>query len=267
MHELQDKVVVITGASEGIGRALALAMAPLGCHLVVCARNPERLNSLVDQIVASGGKATAFAMDVTDRLSCSDLVTLCEVELGRLDILVHNAGMTMWSRFDQLAELDVIETLMKVNYLAPVRLTRIALPALKAVKGQIVVVSSLAGLTGVPERSGYCASKHAVSGFFDALRIELEPDGVAVTQIYPDFVKSEIHKRALDSKGQPMGDSPMQADKIMTAEQCAALMVPAIVDRRRDLLTSRRGKLGKLLKIIWPSMLDRIARKAINQRR
>ncbi|MCL2914677.1 SDR family oxidoreductase [Shewanella corallii] len=267
MHELQDKVVVITGASEGIGRALAKAMAPLGCHLVLCARNSERLDSLMNEIKHSGGQATAFVMDVTDRLGCADLVTLCEVELGSLDILIHNAGMTMWSRFDQLSDLGVMEKLVRVNYLAPMQLTKLALPALKRVKGQIVVVSSLAGLTGVPERSGYCASKHAVSGFFDSLRIELAQDGVAVTQIYPDFVKSEIHKRALDAKGEPLGTSPMQVDKLMTAEQCAALMVPAIVSRRRELLTSGRGKLGKWLRIFWPGMLDKIALKAIQQRK
>ena len=267
MHDLNDKVVVITGASEGIGRALAKAMAPLGCHLVLCARNSERLDSLVNEIRASSGKATAFVMDVTNKLSCTDLVTLCEVELGGLDILIHNAGITMWSRFDQLTDLDVLGQLMNVNYLAPAQLTKIALPVLKAAKGQIVVVSSLAGLTGVPERSGYCASKHALSGFFDALRIELAGSGVSVTQIYPDFVQSEIHKRALDAHGQPLSDSPMQVDKIMTAEQCAALMVPAILGRRRELITSARGKIGKWLKLIWPSLLDRIAIKAISERK
>ena len=267
MTNLKNKVVVITGASEGIGRALAREMAPLGCHLVLCARNQERLQSLVEEITALGGVASAFAMDITDRLSCTDLVTLCEVELGRLDILIHNAGITMWSRFDQLADMDVMERLIRVNYLAPVQLTKLALPALKASKGQLVVVSSLAGLTGVPERSGYCASKHAVTGFFDSLRIELAADQVSVTQIYPDFVLSEIHKRALDARGNPLGNSPMQQDKLMTAQQCAQLMVPAILSRQRDLLTSRRGKLGKWLKILWPTMLDRIAMKAIEQRK
>ncbi|MGI2261385.1 SDR family oxidoreductase [Shewanella sp. GXUN23E] len=267
MADLKDKVVVITGASEGIGRALALEMAPLGCHLVLCARNQERLQSLVAEIHAQGGVATAFAMDITDRLSCTDLVTLCEVELGRLDILIHNAGITMWSRFDQLADLEVMEKLIRVNYLAPVQLTKLALPALKTARGQIVVVSSLAGLTGVPERSGYCASKHAVTGFFDSLRIELAAHGVAITQIYPDFVLSEIHKRALDARGNPLGHSPMQQDKLMTAQQCAHLMVPAILARRRDLLTSTRGRLGKWLKMLWPAMLDWVAMKAITQRK
>ncbi|MCF1426754.1 MAG: SDR family oxidoreductase [Shewanella sp.] len=267
MANLKNKVVVITGASEGIGRALAREMAPLGCHLVLCARNQARLQSLVEEITALGGMASSFAMDITDKQSCTDLVTLCEVELGRLDIVIYNAGISMWSRFDQLADMDVMERLIRVNYLAPVQLTILALPALKASKGQLVVVSSLAGLTGVPERSGYCASKHAVTGFFDSLRIELAADQVSVTQIYPDFVLSEIHKRALDAQGNPLGNSPMQQDKLMTAQQCAQLMVPAILSRQRDLLTSTRGKLGKWLKILWPSMLDRIAIKAIEQRK
>jgi short-subunit dehydrogenase len=153
-----------------------------------------------------------------------------------------------------------------VNYLAPVRLTALALPHLKESKGLLVAVASLAGLTGVPERSGYAASKHALIGFCDSLRIELAGSGVDVCVIAPDFVASEIHKRAIGPDGEPLGESPMQQAKIMTAEACAARIVRAIDKRERQVLMSTRGKLGRWLKLLAPSLIDRIAARAIRER-
>ena len=140
---------------------------------------------------------------------------------GGIDVVIHNAGITMWSRFDALQDLSIFERIMEVNYLAPVRLTALSLPHLKQSKGLLVAVASLAGLTGVPERSGYAASKHAMIGFFDSLRIELRGSGVDVSVVAPDFVVSEIHKRAIGPDGEPLGESPMMQAKIMTAEDCA----------------------------------------------
>ncbi|MCG9748685.1 SDR family oxidoreductase [Shewanella sp. Isolate8] len=264
MQTLANKVVIITGASEGIGRALAKAMAPLGCRLVLTARSQARLHSLQQELssIASVPPLVVPA-DVTDADACQGLIDTCVAHFGRLDILVNNAGMTMWSRFEDLEDLAILERVMRVNYLAPAMLTHYSLPYLKASRGQIVVVASVAGLTGVPTRSGYSASKHAVMGFFDSLRIELAEHDVAVTHICPDFVVSEIHKRALDGKGKPLGKSPMQEAKIITAEQCAQMMLPAIVGRKRLLITSLRGRLGRWFKIVAPGLIDKIARKAI----
>jgi short-subunit dehydrogenase len=153
-----------------------------------------------------------------------------------------------------------------VNYLAPVRLTALALPHLKQSKGLLVAVASLAGLTGVPERSGYAASKHALIGFFDSLRIELAGSGVEVSVVAPDFVISEIHKRAIGPNGEPLGESPMVKSKIMTAEECAARIAKAIDRRERQVLMSVRGKLGRWLKLVAPGVIDRIAAKAIRER-
>lgn len=275
MEGLQDKVVVITGASEGIGRALALALAQSGARLVLSARNEARLGSLADEIaqlsdsvqqvqpVDSVPSPLVFAADVTHPAQCEALIQATIAHYGRLDILINNAGMTMWSRFDALSQLGVLDEVMRVNYLGPAYLTHAALPYLKASHGQIVVVASVAGLTGVPTRSGYAASKHAVIGFFDSLRIELAEDGVAVTVICPDFVVSQIHKRALDGEGKPLGVSPMQESKILTAEACAQMMLPVIARRGRLLITSLRGRLGRWLKLIAPGLIDRIARRAI----
>jgi short-subunit dehydrogenase len=153
-----------------------------------------------------------------------------------------------------------------VNYLAPVRLTSLALPHLKASKGLMVAVSSLAGLTGVPERTAYSGSKHALIGFCDSLRIELAGSGVDVTVVAPDFVVTETHKRAMGPDGQPLGESPMVQSKIMTADQCAARIVKAIDKRERLVIMSARGRLGRWLKLLAPGVIDRIAAKAIRER-
>ncbi|MCL1049686.1 SDR family oxidoreductase [Shewanella abyssi] len=263
MVSFKDKVIIVTGASEGIGRALAIALAPLGCQLVISARNQQRLTSLASEITALGQPPLVFAADLAQQPQCQGLIEVCIARFGRLDILINNAGMTMWSRFDELSDLSVLSKIMQLNYLAPAYLSHAAIPHLKKTQGQIVAVASITGMTGVPTRSGYAASKHAVIGFFDSLRIELSDDNVAVTVICPDFVVTQTHKRALDAQGKPLGDTPMQESKIMTADRCAQLMLPAIAQRKRLLITSFRGRIGRFFKIIAPGLIDYIARKAI----
>jgi len=172
----------------------------------------------------------------------------------------------MWGRFDEMQDLAIYERMMQVNYLGAVYLTHAALPALKASKGSIATVASLAGLTGVPCRTGYAASKHAIIGFFDSLRIELNNEGIDITVICPDFVVTETHKRAIGTDGQPLGNTPMQESQLMTAEQCAQLCLNAISGRQRLLITSLRGRLGRWFKLLMPSLIDRIADRAIRNR-
>jgi short-subunit dehydrogenase len=266
MTDLKGIAIILTGASEGIGRALALALASRGARIALAARDRDRLETLAQECRARGGDARALPTDVTNQQDCEWLVDETVKAFGRIDVVVHNAGITMWSRFDALQDLSIFERVMEVNYLAPVRLTSLALPHLKRSKGLIVAVASLAGLTGVPERTGYAASKHAVIGFFDSLRIELRGSGVDVSIVAPDFVVSEIHKRAIGPDGEPLGASPMVQSKIMTAEDCAARIVRAIERRERLVLMSARGRFGRWLKLLAPSWIDRIAEKAIRER-
>ncbi|UCC14018.1 MAG: SDR family oxidoreductase [Gammaproteobacteria bacterium] len=266
MPAFTDNVVIITGASEGIGRALALALAPQGPKLVVSARSRERLESLVQECRSLGAEAIAVATDVTDEKQCRELIRKAVAAFGRIDTLVANAGATMWTRLDELEQEGVLESVMAVNYFGAAYCTRAALPYLKQTSGRIVAVASVAGLTGVPERTGYSASKHAMVGFFDSLRIELADSGVTVTVIAPDFVVSQIHRRAIGADGQPLGESPMQESKIMTAEECASLMVRAMEKRKRLLITSLRGRVGRWFKLFAPGLIDRIASRAIRQR-
>ncbi|MDQ1257483.1 MAG: family oxidoreductase [Candidatus Hydrogenedentes bacterium] len=267
MATFTDRVVVVTGASEGIGRALCLALAPQRPKLVLAARNEERLRTLADEVKALGAEALVTPADVTDEAACRSIVERAVDAFGAIDVLVNNAGGTMWTPFDEIQDLSMFERLMRLNLLSCVYCTHHALPHLKRSQGRIVGVASVAGLTGVPCRTAYAASKHAMIGFFDSLRIELRDSGVSVTVVAPDFVLSEIHRRALGSDGKPLGKSPMQEDRIMTAETCAALMVDAIERRQRMLITSGRGKLAHWLKLFSPGLVDRIAAKAIHDRK
>lgn len=267
MNDFRAKTIIVTGASEGIGRALCEVLASQGPNLVLAARNEARLNELKIAVEAKGAKALAVPTDVTSEAACKALVERAVEAYGGIDVLVNNAGGTMWTFFEEIEDLAIFERLMRLNYLSAVYCTYYALPYLKKGKGRLVGVSSVAGITGVPARTGYSASKHAMFGFFDSLRVELAETGVSVTMIAPDFVLSEIHRRALGSDGRPLGKSPMQESKIMTAEKCAELMVQAIARRERLLVTSARGKVGRWLKVFAPNLIDRVAAKAIRDRR
>lgn len=267
MAVFKDSVIIVTGASEGIGRALCRALAPQGPKLAIAARNEKRLIELTGELQTLGAQAIAVPTDVTDADACENLIMKTITQWGRIDVLVNNAGRTMWTYFEEITDLSIFEHLMRLNYMGSVYCTYYALPHLKATKGQIVAVSSVAGLNGVPTRTAYAASKHAMFGFFDSLRIELKDTGVTVTMIAPDFVLSEIHKRAMDGAGNPLGRSPLQAEGIMTSETCAALIAKAMEKRRRLLITSLRGRLGRWIKLLAPGLIDNIAAKAIQDRK
>jgi short-subunit dehydrogenase len=266
MSKFTGRTIVITGASEGIGRALACELAPDRPNLVLAARNPQRLEDAALACRALGAEVLAVPTDVAEEQACRALIARAVERFGGLDVLVNNAGITMWSRFDAVENLSAFEHIMRVNYLSGVYATAAALPHLKKSRGLIVAVASMAGLTGVPERTGYAASKHAQVGFFESLRIELEGSGVDVTLIAPDFVVSQIHRRALGADGKPLGASPMVEPRIMTSEQCARLIRGAMQRRQRLLVTSLRGKLGRVVKAFAPGLIDRIAARAIRMK-
>jgi len=261
------KVVIVTGASQGIGRALCLALAPQRPRLVLAARDAAALESAASACRDAGAETRVVPTDVSSETECRRLVAQTVAAFGGLDALVNNAGISMWARFDELQDLSIYETLMRVNYLSCVYLSHAALPHLKRSRGRIVTVASLAGVTGVPTRTGYAASKHAVFGFFDSLRIELAGSGVSVTLVAPDFVISEIHKRSLGPDGRPLAKSPMQEAKLMTAEECAAHIVRAMERRQRLAILSLRGRVGRFVRLVAPRLIDRIAARAVREGR
>jgi NAD(P)-dependent dehydrogenase (short-subunit alcohol dehydrogenase family) len=261
------QVVVVTGASSGIGRALCLEVASQKPRLVLAARDEAALAEVAAACRERGAEALVVPTDVASADDCRRLVERTIAAFGGIDTLILNAGFTMWARFDEVTDLDLYERLMRVNYLGCVHPTHHALPHLKRSRGRIVVVASVAGLTGVPTRTGYAASKHAVIGFFDSLRIELQDDGVSVTIVAPDFVLSEIHRRAIGADGQPLGKSPLRESRILSAEECARLILRAAERRERLRITSLRGRLGRWVRLVAPGLIDGIARRAIREGR
>ena len=257
------KVIVLTGASSGIGRALALALAEQRPRLVLAARDEARLAEVAAACQAKGADVLVVPTDVASQQACQKLIERSLERFKVIDVLVNNAGIGMIAAFDQVQDLTGYESLMKVNYLGCVYPTYYALPELKKSRGQIVVVASVAGLTGVPGRTAYSASKHAVVGFSESLRIELRSSGVDVTVVAPDYVLSELQRRALGPDGQPLGKSPLEESKIMTAEDCARRIVGAMQRRQRLLITSLRGRLGRWAKLVVPGLIDRIAQRAV----
>jgi short-subunit dehydrogenase len=218
MDAIAGRTIVITGASSGIGKALALELAARAPKLVLAARNVERLQQVASECQRRGAETLVMPADVSSRDDCRQLIERAAEQFSGIDILVNNAGLAMWCRFDELADLDVIERIMQVNYLGSVHCTHAALPYLKRSRGLIVAMASISGLLGAPLLSGYAASKHAMVGFFESLRIELKSTGVGVTIIAPDFVQSEILERAAGPDGRAIENSPLDQSKLLTAD-------------------------------------------------
>jgi short-subunit dehydrogenase len=263
MAAYAGKVVVVTGASQGIGKAFSLELATQRARMVLAARDEAALEAVAAECRARGAEALVVRTDVADEASCRALVEAAARRFGGIDLLVNNAGMGMLARFEDVTDLSLYERLMRVNYLGSVYPTFYALPHLKRSRGQIVAVSSLAGLAGVPMRTAYAATKHAQVGFFDSLRVELGGTGVDVTLVCPYWVRSEIRRRAVGPDGKTVVASPVREDEVMTAEECARLMVRAVERRQRMLVMTLKGKLGRWVKLVAPALVDRMAATAV----
>ena len=264
---MKNKVVVITGASKGIGAELARQLAAKGARLVLAARGAQELEEVAQQCRERGASVITVKADVSAERDCHAIMSGAALAYGGIDVLVNNAGMTMWARFEEVEDLSILERIMQVNYMGAVYCTRHALPWLRASSGVLVGISSLAGRTGVPTRTGYSASKHAMAGFFDSLRIELADSRVAVTMIYPGFVSTGIRENATGPDGKPILVSPVKEGEVMGVDECARIIVDAFGRRRREVVMTARGKIGLWLKLVAPSLIDRIARRAIERGR
>ena len=262
---VEGKTIVITGASAGIGQELAVQLAERGAQLVLAGRNKDALEQTRGQCMKAGAKAIAIATDVAQIESCRNLIDQTIKQCGRLDMLVNNAGISMLAPFDAISDLALFERIMAVNYLGAVYCTHFALPHLKKRRGLVVAISSLQGKTGFPNSTAYAASKHAMQGFFDSLRIELAGSGVDVLVVSPGPVATRIHTHRLGGDGKLSTDKSHSNEGGMAVAECARQIAVAIERRRRELVMTAAGKAGQWLKLIAPGWTDRLVARAVRR--
>jgi short-subunit dehydrogenase len=255
----KDHVVVITGASSGIGEALAGELADQGARLALAARRVDKLNALAAACEQRGAKALVLPTDVSDEGQCKHLIERTVAAYGRIDMLVNNAGFTVRAALGELPDLTPFKEVMGVNFMGSVYCTYWALPYLKQTRGRIVGVSSLGGKVPLALHAAYAASKCAMAGFFDTLRVELADAGVSVTVVYPDIVVTEFAANIRGTNGQRAGEEAAKAfytDTMMRADTCARIILRAAARRKRQVITSIRGKLGQWVMLIAPGIVD-----------
>jgi len=251
---MQNKVVIITGASSGIGKALAEKYATEGWNLVLAARRFEKLQEIQNQFPKVD--ILSVKTDVTIESDCKNLIDCTIEKFGRIDVLINNAGISMRALLEYV-DLQVIRKVMDVNFWGTVYCTKYALPYLLVSKGSLVGVISVGGYVGLPGRSGYSASKFAVRGFLDSVRIENRRSGLHVLIAAPGFTTSEIRKQALLADGSLQGATPRDESKMMSAEKCAYYIYRSVKWRRRKLILKFiEGKATVLVAKLWADLVD-----------
>ncbi|MBK9290418.1 MAG: SDR family oxidoreductase [Bacteroidetes bacterium] len=254
---MRNKVVLITGASSGIGKAMAVEAARRGARLAIMARNASALEETASRCRKLGAEVLVFAGDVSQEADCKAFAEKSAETFGRIDVLVNNAGISMRALFNDL-DLSVIRKVMDINFWGTVYCTKYALPYLLESRGTVAGISSIAGYKGLPGRTGYSASKFAMHGFLEALRIENLHRGLHVLIACPGFTASNIRNVALAADGSAQGESPRDEAKMMPAETVAVHVLDAIEKRRNSIVLTSQGKLTVWLNKFFPKLVDRL---------
>ncbi|HBS86168.1 MAG: short chain dehydrogenase [Bacteroidetes bacterium GWF2_38_335] len=255
---MKDKVIIITGASSGIGLACAKEFAQRGAKIVLSARRIEVLQEIKkNELDPNNFDSLIVQADVSVEQDCKNIIEKTVEKYGKVDVLINNAGISMRALFEDL-DLDVIRRLMDTNFWGTVYCTKYALPHLLKTKGSLVAVSSIAGFSGLPGRTGYSASKFAIHGFMETLRIENLKKGLHVLIAAPGFTASNIRKTALSKDGSAQGETPRNEEKMMSSETVAKHMAKAIIKRKRTMVLTPIGKITVTLKKFFPKMLDKM---------
>lgn len=260
MKELKNKKVWITGASGGIGEALAIELANRGARIILTARSEEKLNTVKAGLKGEGH--VVFPMDLLDTETISKKVAALLRQEGAIDMLINNAGVSQRSLAIDTA-LDVDRRIMELDYFAAVYLTKALLPKMAERKsGCIVTITSVAGKLGTPKRSAYCAAKHALHGFMDSLRAEVHQDNIEVVLVVPGSIRTNISRNALAGDGAKHGMLDPAIANGMPVEECARRIVKGIIRGKDEILIAQgKEKLAVYLKRFFPSLLARVVRK------
>jgi short-subunit dehydrogenase len=261
---MKDKVVIITGASSGIGKSLSYRFAASGAKVIMAARNSENLELIKNEIIAKGGEALSLKTDVSIESECKALIDFVIEKYGRIDVLVNNAGISMRALFNEL-DLDVIKEVMNTNFWGTVYCSKYAMQYLLKSKGSLVGVSSIAGYKGLPGRSGYSASKFAIQGLLEVIRSENRKTGLHVLIACPGFTSSNIRNSALSKDGKKQGESPRDEEKMMSSDEVAARIYKAVHKRRRSIILTTQGKMIVLFSRLLPFFVDRRIYKVMSK--
>jgi len=263
---VKNRVVIVTGAASGIGRALAHAFATQGARLCLADCNVEGLALLQDECTRQyqGVEIITVLTDVGVESDCKAMVEACVARFGGIDILINNAGISMRASFNDL-DLNVLKRVMDVNFWGAVYCTKYALPHLLASKGSVAGVSSISGFKGLPARTGYSASKFAIRGFFETLRIEHLYDGLHVMIIAPGFTASNIRFSALTADGSPQGETPRNEEKMMSPEAVAKHIIKGIRKRKNLIILTLQGKAVVWIDKFFPNFVDRMEYKVMKR--
>lgn len=253
--KLKDKVVIITGATSGIGEACALTFGKEGAKIVITGRNQEKLDRSSKHLKSLGIEVLAILADAGSEADNRKMADETIKAFGRIDILINNAGISMRALFQEL-DLEVFRKVMDTNFWGTVYATKFCLPAILESKGSIIGISSINGFRGTPARTAYTASKYAMNGFFESLRTEVMNQGVHVMVAAPGFTASNIRNNALTANGHVQGASPRDEAKMMTAEQVAEDILKATLKRKRDLVLTTQGKLAVFFNKWAPTFMD-----------
>ena len=256
MH-MENQVVIITGASSGIGKALAFEYGRKGAQIVITGRNEQNLKAAEAELETAGIVVKAMVCDSASEEQTRAMVDQVIQEMGRIDLLINNAGISMRSMFETV-DLKVLKQVMDINFWGTVYATHAALPHIKAVKGGIIGISSIAGYRGLPVRTGYSASKFAMNGFLEALRTELLETGVHVLIACPGFTASNIRAASLTGEGKEAGDSMRDEGKMMSAEEVATKIAEAYQAKKKTLVLTFQGKMTVFLNKWVNSLTDRL---------
>ncbi|HEY0741478.1 MAG TPA: SDR family oxidoreductase [Chryseosolibacter sp.] len=254
---MKDKVVIITGGSSGIGKALASEFGSKGSKIIITGRNADELDRTVDELRAKGISILGLQSDVSKEEDNKRMAAFAIQSFGKIDILINNAGISMRALFEEV-DIEVVKKVMDINFYGVLYATKFCLPEIKKTQGSVVGISSIAGFRGLPGRTGYSASKFALNGFLEVLRTELLKTGVHVLTACPGFTASNIRKRALTKDGKAQAESPRDEDKMMTAEECAMHIYNATVNRKRTLVLTSQGKLAVFLNKWLPGFADKM---------
>ncbi len=254
---MKDKVVIITGGSSGIGKAMAEVFGVNGSKIFITGRNLTDLHQAVTDLKSKGIDAHGFQADVSVEDDNRKMAEEAIQKFGRIDVLINNAGISMRALFSEV-DLDVVKKVMDINFYGVLYATKYCLPEIMKHKGSVVGISSIAGYRGLPGRTGYSASKFALNGFLEVLRTEMLKKDVHVLTACPGFTASNIRKRSLTKDGTSQGESPRDEAAMMSAEECAHHIYRATVKRKKILILTGQGKLTVFLNKFLPGLTDKL---------